>query len=99
MLAGALPQLVAGPENPSIIAATRSFVAANGAITKFKVTVEKVEKNFARARVTPQRPGATDPAWVFLEKKQGKWTGLAMGTSFDAKDYQKLGIPKSLRVD
>jgi hypothetical protein len=100
LLAVALSQLVASPENAAIIAATKTFMAANATLTtKINVTVERVEGNFARARVNPQDRGAADPAWVFLKKDEGKWTGLTVGTFFEAEDYQKLGIPKSLRID
>lgn len=100
MLAVALPQLIASPENDAIVAATKSFMAANATLTtKINVTVEKVEGIFARARVNPHDQTAGDPAWVFLKKSQGKWTGLTVGTSFETEDYQKLGIPKSLRIE
>jgi hypothetical protein len=67
-------------------------------MTKINVAVEKVEGDFARVKVSPQDAGTTDPAWVFLKKKNGKWTGLTLGTAFDPEDYQQLGIPKSLRI-
>ena len=99
LLSVALPQLIASSENAVIMTAAKSYVLANSAITKFDVTVEKLEGDFARAKVNPKDPGAADPAWIFLKKNQGKWIGLTMGTAFEAEDYQKLGIPKSLRVD
>ena len=99
LLSVALPQLIASSENAVIITAAKSYVLANSAITKFDVTVEKLEGDFARAKVNPQDPRAADPAWIFLKKTQGKWIGLTMGTDFEAEDYQKLGIPKSLRID
>jgi hypothetical protein len=99
MLAAALPQLIASPENAAIIAATKTYVAANSGMTKINVAVEKVAGDFARAKVSPQDAGIADPAWVFLKKKDGKWTGLTLGTSFTTEDYQELGIPKSLRVN
>ncbi len=87
-----------GKDDAAIIAATKSYVAANSAITKMNATVEQVAEDFARVKVTPQDAGATDPAWVFLKKKDGKWTGLTFGTSFTTEDYQQLGIPNGLRV-
>jgi hypothetical protein len=85
-------------EDAAIIAATKSYVAANSAISKINVTVEQVVDDFARAKVTPQDPNATDPAWVFLKKKDGKWTGLILGTGLTTEDYQQLGIPNALRI-
>ena len=67
-------------------------------MTKITVAVEQVADDFARTKVTPQDPQATDPAWVFLKKKDGKWIGLALGTSFTTEDYQQLGVPNALRI-
>jgi hypothetical protein len=88
----------AGDENAAIIAATRGYVAANSAIAKFNVTVEQVADDFARVKVMPEDVNAADPAWAFLQKKDGKWTGIALGTSFTTEDYQQLGIPNALRI-
>ena len=88
----------ADDNNAAIIAATKSYVAANSAISKINAVVEQVTDDFARVKVTPENPGTADPAWVFLQKKDGKWTGLALGTSFTTEDYQQLGIPNALRV-
>lgn len=88
----------AGDDNAAIIAATKSYVAANSGMTKIIVTVEQVAGDFARVKVTPEDPKAADPAWVFLKKSEDKWTGLTLGTSFTTEDYQQLGIPNALRV-
>jgi hypothetical protein len=85
-------------KNADIIAATKTYVTANSAITKFTATVEQVADDFARVKVTPEDAKAADPAWVFLQKKDGKWTGLTLGSSFTTEDYQQLGIPNSLRI-
>lgn len=90
--------VLAADEKPAIVAATKSYVAANSAIKKINVTVEQVADDFARVKIEPEEAGATDPAWVFLKKKDGKWTGLVLGTSFTTEDYQQLGIPNALRV-
>jgi hypothetical protein len=84
-------------DNAAIVAATKSYVAAHSALTKITVTVEQIDGNFARVKVAPQNPQATDPAWVFLKKTGGKWTGIIIGTSFTTEDYQQLGIPNALR--
>lgn len=81
-----------------IIAATKTYVAANSGMTKVTVIVEQVADDFARVKVEPENKNAADPAWVFLKKKDGKWNGLTLGTSFTTEDYQQLGIPNALRV-
>jgi hypothetical protein len=88
----------AADEQAAIIAATKIYVAANSGMTKITVTVEQVDGDFARVKVAPEDSKAADPAWVFLKKKDGKWTGLTLGTSFTTEDYQQLGIPNALRV-
>jgi hypothetical protein len=85
-------------ETAAIEAATKKYVAANSGMTQVTVIVERIEGNFARAKITPEG-GATDPAWVFLKNSHGKWTGLALGTAFNPEDYERLGIPRSLRVE
>jgi hypothetical protein len=90
--------LFAADEQAAIIAATKSYVAANSAIMEIKITVEQVADDFARVKVEPEKANVADPAWVFLKKKDGKWTGLTLGSSFTTEDYQQLGIPNALRV-
>jgi hypothetical protein len=90
--------LCAADENAAIIVATKSYVAANSGMTKITATVEQIADDFARVKVAPENANAADPAWVFLKKKDGKWTGLTIGTSFTTEDYQQLGIPNALRV-
>ena len=97
LLLGLSNSVLAG-EEPAIIAATKNYVTANSGMTKITVTVEQVEGDFARVKVAPEDSNAADPAWVFLQKKDGKWIGLALGTSFTTEDYQQLGIPNALRV-
>ncbi len=88
--------LLAGGDDQSIIAATKKYLAAESAITDVKVTVEKVDGDYARVLVTP-RDNQTDPALVFLKRERGVWRGLTMGTGFDPEDLAKLHIPASLR--
>jgi hypothetical protein len=89
--------------------ATKKWIEAENKLTfdylatiperkKINAVVEQVADDFARVKVTPENPGAADPAWVFLQKKDGKWTGVALGTSFTTEDYQQLGIPNALRI-
>jgi hypothetical protein len=90
--------LCAADEQAAIIDATKSYVAANSAITEITATVEQVADDFARVKVEPVKANVADPAWVFLRKKDGKWTGIILGSSFTTEDYQQLGIPNALRV-
>jgi hypothetical protein len=99
ILAGALASVgTAGDEQAAIIAAAKTYVAANSGMTKITVTVEQVADDFARVKVEPEDKSTADPAWVFLKKKDGKWIGLTLGSSFTTEDYQQLGIPNALRI-
>jgi hypothetical protein len=91
-------QIPAADNTAAITAATETYVAANSAITKVNVEVEQIADDFARVKVTPQDTNAADPAWAFMKKTDGKWTGVALGTSFTTEDYQQLGIPNALRI-
>src|ERR1044071_4503239 len=94
LLAASTLPIVAN-DNEGIAAVTRSYVTAKSGMTKFVVVVEQVADDFARVRVVPEDPKAADPAWVFLKKTDGKWTGLTIGTGFTTEDYQQLGIPNA----
>ena len=85
-------------ETTAIVAAAQSYMATTFGLTKVAVNVEQVADDFARVKVTPVDPGAPEPAWLFLQKKDGKWTGLTLGNSFTTEDYQQLGIPNALRI-
>ncbi len=61
--------------------------------------VEEMSGNYARARVTPEAEGSTDPAWVFLRREGGKWQALVYGTAIGPEEYEELGIPPSLQPD
>lgn len=98
LVAGLTNSVLAADDHAAIIAATKTYVATNSGMTKITVTVEQVADDFARVKVTPEDSKAADPAWVFLKKKDGKWSGLTIGTSFTTEDYQQLGIPNELRV-
>ncbi|HWQ15663.1 MAG TPA: hypothetical protein VNL77_22875 [Roseiflexaceae bacterium] len=66
-------------------------------LTQANVEVERVEGGAARARVLPEDPAATDPAWVFLKLQDGLWTVVAgPGTAFTPEDMQAAGLPESL---
>src|SRR5947209_11761501 len=85
-------------DNGAIIAAAKSYVSANSAMKEVNATVEQVVDDFARVKVSPKETTGADPAWVFVKKKGGQWSGVTFGTSFTTEDYQQLGIPNALRV-
>lgn len=84
-------------DQDALIEATRAYVKTVSAVSDVRVTVEKVSGEHARVRVEAP-DGATNPAFVFLRKQQGRWKGLDLGTGFDAAYYDKQGIPQTLRV-
>ena len=98
LVSGLTNPTFAEDENTAIIAATKSYMAANFGMTKITVTIEQVADDFALVTVVSEDPKVTDPAWMFLKKQDGKWTGLTLGRSFTTEDYQQLGIPNSLRI-
>lgn len=81
-----------------IISAAEKYVAANSAIAGVRVTVEKVDGKYARAKATPRDATKADPAWVFLKKENDTWRGLTLGTAFAPEDYREHGIPRSLWI-
>lgn len=86
----------AGAETAAIISAATDYVKKNSARDmEFRITIEQVSSDFARARVDPIKK-ETDPALVYLKRSQGKWEGLIIGTSFQNSDLKKLGVPKNL---
>ena len=95
-----VPQVFAKEnEEAAIVSAAETYLRANATVTtKVKFVVEQVDGDFARVRINPEDKAAADTAWIFLKKKDGKWTGLTVGTSFTVEDYQQLGIPNGLRI-
>src|SRR4051812_5915610 len=91
VLAGLTNLLLAEDDMAAIIAATKTYVAATSGMTEINAAIEQVAEDFVRVKVTPQNAKAADPAWVFLQKKDGKWTGITLGSSFTTEDYQQLG--------
>jgi hypothetical protein len=89
--------LVLANENDEVITAARKYVAAHSAVSGFDASVEKIEGDYARVKVTPTHAGETDPAWVFLKRDKGIWRGLTMGTFFTPKDYAEFHIPPSVQ--
>ena len=84
-------------ENEAVTTAARTYVAAHSAVSEVNVSVEKIEGDYARVRVTPTHAGETDPAWVFLKREKGVWHGLTVGTFFTPEDYAEFHIPPSIQ--
>jgi hypothetical protein len=83
-------------ETATIVSAATDYVKKNsGRNMEFRITIEDVSGDFARARVDPLKK-ETDPALVYLKRTRGKWEGLIIGTSFQNSDLKKLGVPKNL---
>ena len=83
-------------ETAAIVSAATDYVKKNSDRNmEFRITMEDVSGDFARARVDPLKK-ETDPALVYLKRTQGKWEGLIIGTSFQNSDLKELGVPKDL---
>ena len=90
--------LLLANENDAVITAARKYVAAHSTVSGFDVSVEKIEGDYARVKVTPKHAGETDPAWIFLKREKGIWRGLTIGTFFTTEDYAEFHIPPSLQL-
>ena len=83
-------------ETAAIVSAATDYVKKNsGRNMEFRITIEEVSGDFARARVDPLKK-ETDPALVYLKRTRGKWEGLIVGTSFQNSYLKKLGVPKNI---
>lgn len=83
-------------ETTAIVSAATDYVKKNsGRNMEFRITIEDVSGDFARARVDPLEK-ETDPALVYLKRTLAKWEGLIIGTSFQNSDLKTLGVPKNL---
>ena len=99
LLAVAPPQLRASSEDADILTAAESYLNANATVTtKIRYIMEQVEGDLARVRINPQDRPNRDTAWIFLKKKDGKWTGISARAWFRPEEYERLGIPKSLQI-
>jgi hypothetical protein len=85
-------------ENDALITTARTYMAAHSAVSGFNVSVEKIEGDYARVKVTPKHAGETDPAWIFLKREKGIWRALTMETFFTTEDYAEFHIPPSLQL-
>lgn len=93
-----LAAVAAPPGEKAILDAAMNFLQANSEVEAPGLKLEAVSGNFARVKVVPMN-GETDPATMFLEKKDGTWTGLVLGTAFTVEDYEAYRIPKKLQLD
>ena len=87
---------IAGSDDQAIIAATQKYLAAQSYPADMKITVERVEGDYARVGIEPKKKDM-DGATAFLKRERGTWKGLTLGTGWDPADLDKLHIPKSLR--
>jgi hypothetical protein len=87
---------VADAEDSKILEAAQQY-AKNNADLEVTVDVEEVADEYARVHVTPANPDEADEAIMYLKKTNGKWEGIAIGTSFSPDDYQALRIPEKIR--
>ena len=94
---GCIGSLLASEEEAVTIAA-RKYVAAHSVVSGFHISIEKVDGDYARVKVTPNDASQNDAAWVFLKREKGVWRGLTMGTAFSPDDYKELRIPASVQL-
>lgn len=77
------------------------WAAINGgevAIRDFSTQIERVEGDYARARVYPLSVN-TDAAWIWLRREGNSWQVIGgPGTAFEQPFYDERGIPALLRV-
>jgi hypothetical protein len=85
----------------AIAQAVNGWLEDNAPAMASNVAVEVVAtaENFARVLVTPDDPGAADPAAAYLEEQDGEWSVLSLGTAFDPAFYEEYGIPEELWLD
>ncbi len=84
-------------EAKAITEAALSYMAANSAVAGPEIKIEAVQGNFARVAVIPKK-GETDPATLFLVKKNGSWKGVLLGTAFAPEDYEEFHIPANIQA-
>ena len=94
---GCIGSLLAS-EDEALTIAVKKYVAAHSVVSGFHISIEKIDGDFARVKVTPNDARQTDAAWVFLKRENGVWRGLTMGTAFSPDDYNALHIPVSVQL-
>lgn len=95
--AGCIGPLLASDEE-AVISAAKKYVVTHSAVSSFHISIEKLDGDYARVKVTPNDPSQTDAAWVFLKRENGVWRGLTIGTGFSPDDYKAFHIPVSVQL-
>lgn len=92
----ALNTLCSRGDQVAINGAIKRFMAKNSAIAYSDVSIaaKKCAQDYARATLHPLKP-VTDNATVYLQKQNGQWQVLQLGTSFDSAFLGK--IPAELK--
>jgi hypothetical protein len=93
------PQAVEDEE--AIAQAVNDWLEDNAPAMAGNVAVEVVAtaEDLARVLVTPDDPGAADPAAAYLEEENEEWSVLSLGTAFDPAFYEEHGIPEELWLE
>lgn len=63
------------------------------------IEVDATDGDFARARITPNEGIAIDPSVAYLQRVDGLWTVLTIGTAFGPDFYKSYSIPPSLHLE
>src|SRR5580765_5527763 len=82
--------LLLANENDAVITTARTYVAAHSAVSGFNLSVQKIEGDYARVKVTPKHAGETDSAWVFLKREKGIWCALTHGNIFHDPGLRRI---------
>lgn len=90
-------QMPASTED-SIRDAAIDFVQAETAVPDVVVRVEAVADGWARARIEPP-DGLTDPAVMYLQRRNGAWRGMTIGTAFAPDELDRLGVAPGVRPE
>lgn len=84
-----------GPEDQFIKDAIDAYLTER----KYKIEITltpHVNGNYARVNITPADINKLDPAWALLQKIDGKWTVLTLGTAFPGFTEAHPDFPTSL---
>lgn len=82
-------------EDEALLAAAREYVRKESGPGELNVSIEQKGGDHARLRVE-SAAGETDPATLFMTRRNGVWSGVALGTGFSSDDLRTFGIPEAL---
>lgn len=85
----------AANDDEALLAAAREYVRKESGPGEFTVSIEQKSGDHARLRTEPAA-GETDPATVFMVRRNGQWSGVSLGTGFSPDDLRSFGIPEAL---